>query len=94
MADVTTKHTFNGSLDEVFEALTDYESYPDYIPGVIKTQKLPPLDDSAATSIRYELNLIKKFHYTLNMYHEGNNKISWCLHDSNIMKKKTLGTGN
>jgi ribosome-associated toxin RatA of RatAB toxin-antitoxin module len=87
MADVKAQHIFKGSIDQVFQGLTDYESYPDYIPGVVNIELYEPLEDGAELSIRYELNLIKKFHYTLNMFHEGNNKIRWSLHDSNLMKK-------
>lgn len=87
MTDLKASHDFSGTLSQVFKGITDYESYPEYIPGVINIELLEPLDDDAELSIKYELNLIKKFHYTLNMYHSGKNKISWTLHDSNLMKK-------
>ena len=98
MTAVTKEHEFKGSLKAVFAGISDYESYPDYIPGVINVEILEPLDEDAELSVRYELNLIKKFHYTLNMYHSGSNEISWVLHDSNLMKHNTghwkLSAGN
>lgn len=87
MSEVNAKHEFIGSIQEVFAGITDYTAYPKYIPGVLGIVILEPLTQNAALSIRYEVNLIKKFHYTLNMFHEGEQKIYWTLEESNIMKK-------
>lgn len=87
MAGVTTTHDFNGTLDQVYGAITDYESYPDYIPGVLKVIVLEPLADGAACSVRYEINVVKTIHYTLNMFHTKPLEVSWELESSNLMKK-------
>lgn len=87
MASVNTTHTFLGTPSEVFKGITDYAAYADYIPGVLKTEILEPLDKDADLSIRYEINIVKKFHYTLNMFHKGKSEILWTLEGSNIMKE-------
>ena len=87
MTGITKENEFSGSIKAVFAGLSDYEAYPDYIPGVVNIEVLEPLNSSADVSVRYELNLIKKFHYTLNMYHKGGKEITWDLHDSNLMKR-------
>ena len=86
MSGVVTEHVFSGAIGKVFLAFTSYEDYPTYIPYVQSVKVLPALAPGAACSARYELNLIKHFFYTLNLYHEEPNLIRWELQDSDILK--------
>lgn len=89
MAELTTEHVFDGSPQAVFDAIRQYQKYPDYIPGVTKIAVLPADKPKSTCQVRYELKLIKSFHYTMNMFEENPAKIWWDLADSNIMKRST-----
>lgn len=91
MAELTEQTEFTGDIQQVFENIIKYESYPEYIPGVTQCEVQPSDDPEAACQVRYEMNLIKKFYYVLTMYHEPNKKIWWKLKDSNLMKSNDGG---
>lgn len=100
MATLETEHVFEGDLASVFAAIGQYEKYPEYIPGVTKIEVLPPKASGSKCQVRYELNIIKTFYYTLDMFEQSPSKIWWSLADSNIMKHsngswdlKSAGTG-
>jgi ribosome-associated toxin RatA of RatAB toxin-antitoxin module len=86
MAAVETEHVFSGDLELVKSAIRAYQKYPKYLPGVTKIEVLPAAVKGSVCQVRYELNLIKRFHYTLNMFDESPNRITWTLADSNLMK--------
>ena len=86
MAELTTEHVFDGSVEEVLAGLRTYEKYPEYLPGVTGIKVLPAKAKGSVCQVRYELKLLKSFYYTLNM-HEEPGRIWWDLDDSNIMKQ-------
>ncbi len=87
MAKVETEHVFRGSVEKVFNGIRKYEAYPDYLPGVTKIEVLPPKAKGSTCQVRYEINLIKKFYYVINMFEEAPNRMWWNLDDSNLMKQ-------
>jgi ribosome-associated toxin RatA of RatAB toxin-antitoxin module len=87
VAKLDTKHIFTGNIDLVFESIRKYGLYPEYLPGVTGIEVLPAQAEGSTCQVRYELNLIKKIYYVLDMYEESPNKIWWQLADSNIMKQ-------
>lgn len=89
MTEVHTEATFEGSLHQVFEGVKSYADYPEFVPGVMKTEVLPPKVEGSSCQVRYEINVVKKFHYVLNMFEESPHTISWTLADSNIMKSNS-----
>ena len=86
MAKLETEHVFEGDIKTVFGAINNFALYPDYIPGVTAIEVLAPKAEGSIAQVRYELNIIKKFFYTLDMFAEEPNKIWWTLADSNLMK--------
>ena len=86
MAKVETQHQFNGTISQVFNGVCQYAEYPDYVPGVTSTQILPAQEPGSSCQVRYEINLVKKFYYVLNMFESEPNVISWTLAESNVMK--------
>lgn len=100
MAELTTQHTFDGAIGEVFAGIRQYSKYPEYLPGVTGVEVLPAKKKGSTCQVRYELKFIKSFYYTLNMFEEGPTRVWWDLDDSNIMKQsigswllKDLGDG-
>jgi ribosome-associated toxin RatA of RatAB toxin-antitoxin module len=87
LAELTTEHTFDASIDEVFTGLGEFKKYPEYIPGITGIEVLPPSKPGSIGKVRYELKIIKSFYYTLNMFTEKPSRIWWDLDESNIMKK-------
>jgi hypothetical protein len=87
MAELEVKHAFNGDVNKVFRALGQFELYPEFIPGVTATKVLPPSAGSKAKClVRTELNIVKTFYYTIEVFDDAPNRIWWNLIDSNLMK--------
>jgi ribosome-associated toxin RatA of RatAB toxin-antitoxin module len=90
MATLKTEHIFTGTTAEVFAALSNYSAYPKYLPGVTKVEvQKPPSGSKAKAVVRYELNIVKTFHYSLETFEEAPGKIWWHLVDSNLMKENS-----
>lgn len=86
MAKLETEHVFKGNVEKVFEALTKYELYPKYLPGVQGVEVLKAVAKGSSAQVRYDLKIIKEFFYTLDMFETSPDSIRWELNDSNIMK--------
>ncbi len=89
MAELTTTQTFSGGINAVFAALSQFDKYPDYLPGVTSIQVLPARKPGSTCQVRYELKLIKSFYYTLDMYETAPTRMWWTLAESNIMKQSS-----
>lgn len=87
MAKLEAEHIFQGTVHEVFQGIRHYEGYPNELPGVTKVSLLPPKLPGSRCQVLYELNLIKSFHYTLNMFEESPERIWWDLAESNLFKR-------
>jgi ribosome-associated toxin RatA of RatAB toxin-antitoxin module len=86
---VTLEHIFDGNIEQVFGACREYQEYPNFLPGVAGIEVLRAKETKSTCQVRYEVRLIKVFHYTLNMFEEKPRKIWWNLDDSNLMKKSS-----
>jgi ribosome-associated toxin RatA of RatAB toxin-antitoxin module len=86
MAKVEMEHVFSGSREKVFAGICQFDKYPQFIPGVSAIEKLPAKVAGSTCQVRYEVNVIKTFYYTLNMFAESPAKIWWNMDDSNLMK--------
>jgi ribosome-associated toxin RatA of RatAB toxin-antitoxin module len=88
MAVLETSHVFNGDINNVFRALGQFDKYPEFIPGVTGIKISPaPNGSKAQCLLRTELNIVKTFFYTNEMFAEEPNRIWWTMVDSNLMKK-------
>lgn len=98
MASAERTEVFDVEQEKVFKVLSDLENYPDFMTGVEKVEVLESKGNQIKA--RYDLNLIKKFSYTMNHTIEAPNKISWSLVSGDFMKRsdgswelKDLGDG-
>lgn len=91
MATIEVEHIFQGKIETVFGAISNYLKYKDFIPGVSKVEILPAKEKGSKCQVRFEVNMIKSFHYTLNMFEESPSRIWWTLEDSNLMKENVGG---
>jgi len=87
LAKVEIEQNFRGTIESVFKTIGKYDLYPDYLPGVTSIEVLPAKAKGSVCQVKYEINLIKTFHYTLDMFVTEPNKICWNLADSNLMKQ-------
>ena len=92
MAIIETTHVFQGNINKVFSAIGQFDRYPEFIPGVTAIQVLPaPGTNKAKCQVRTELNIVKTFFYTIEIFQEAPNKIWWTMAESNLMKQNNGG---
>lgn len=84
MANAQRTETFNVDAQKIFDVLKNYESYPDFMDGVSSVEVLERSGNTA--KVKYNLNLIKKFSYVLNLVEEGPNKLSWTFDSGDLFK--------
>jgi ribosome-associated toxin RatA of RatAB toxin-antitoxin module len=76
----------DGSLEEIFEVATDFESYPDWSPQIKKIEIKETDADGRATKVWFEVDArIKVLTYTLAYdYSEAPESFSWELVDGDV----------
>lgn len=85
MAQAERTEVFDVEIEKVYKVLSDLESYPDFMTGVEKVEIVDSKDGQIKA--RYDLNLIKKFSYTLDHKLEAPNRISWSLDSGDLLSK-------
>jgi ribosome-associated toxin RatA of RatAB toxin-antitoxin module len=75
MAGSTQSIEINASTQKIFDLLTDFESYPDFMPGVRNTMVLDREADS--TVVEFSVKVIKVFTYTLRFTQIPPKELSW-----------------
>tara|TARA_R110002072_G_scaffold64203_4_gene159661 strand:+ start:106489 stop:106917 length:429 start_codon:yes stop_codon:yes gene_type:complete len=98
MAQATRQETWDVSVEKIWNVITDYQSYAEFVDGVSAVEVLE--QDESGARVKFSLNLIKKFSYILKLKHEPHTKISWSFETGDIFKKnegswqfKDLGDG-
>ncbi len=84
MAHAERKEIFDAPIEKVYQAITDYDAYPDFVEGVNGVKVIEQSEDGAL--VEYSLNFIKTFSYRLRMSHERPTKISWELESGDLFK--------
>ena len=75
---------FEVDINKFYDVLMDYESYPEFVDGVNEIEVLERSETGA--KVRYSLNVVKTFTYTLNLVHERPNKVTWSFESGDIFK--------
>jgi ribosome-associated toxin RatA of RatAB toxin-antitoxin module len=97
-AKVTKEKEMSVGQDSLFEAITDFKCYPEFVSEVVSVT----VESETKTSPRviFELELVKRFEYTLDFQIKGREEVSWKLLKSNFFKVnqgrwalKSLGGG-
>lgn len=98
MASVEKTEVFDVDINTLYDTIVDYHSYPEFVAGVDKVEVISQSDSGA--EVKYKLNVIKSFAYTLKHTHQKPNKVSWVLESGDLFKKndghwelKDLGNG-
>jgi coenzyme Q-binding protein COQ10 len=89
---------FEAPIENVFKAITNYPSYPEFVDGVSEVKVIS--EDENGALVEFTLNMIKKFTYRLQMKHTKPTEVSWTLDSGDIFgvnegywKFKDLGDG-
>lgn len=82
MAHANRHITFDAPIENVFKAITDYQSYPEFVDGVSAVKIIEQNADGAL--VEFSLNMIKKFTYRLQMKHVHPTEVSWTLDSGDI----------
>lgn len=69
----------------LFKAITDFESYPKFLSEVVGA-KIMPGGTKTKQRVEFELEVVKRFKYTLEFQMKGKEQVSWKLVDSNFFK--------
>lgn len=93
MAKAERTEIFDVPADKFYQAIVDYNSYPDFVDGMKSVEV-------KGDTVTYTLSLIKEVTYTLKMSHKPNQEVSWSLVSGDMMKVnngkwtlKDLGNG-
>ncbi|MBY0413440.1 MAG: SRPBCC family protein [Bdellovibrionales bacterium] len=98
MANATRTEIVDVDINKLYDVITDYAKYPDFVDGVSSTKVLSQNDTNA--KVEYSVNMIKSFKYTLATTQVRPTKVSWVLDSGDLFKKnvgewilKDLGNG-
>lgn len=87
MTDVNKTEVFNAPIENVYKVLADYESYPKYMDGVKNVTVVS--SDGNKSVVEYDISIIKKFNYQLNLVAVEPTSISWTFKSGDIFAKNT-----
>jgi coenzyme Q-binding protein COQ10 len=85
MADVSSEAIFEVPIEKVYQVITDYRSYPEFVDGASGVKIISESENGAV--VEYNLNLIKKFTYRLQMVHQKPHKVSWTFQSGDLFAK-------
>lgn len=75
MANAERTETFDAPIANIYKVLTNYESYPDFMDGVKEVRETSR--DGNTAIVEYDLNIIKKFTYSVKITEVENESLSW-----------------
>ncbi len=86
MAEVVRDKRMSVSQRALFSAITEFEKYPEFLNEVTgaKIIKRPSPDK---VHVQFEIEVVKKFVYTLEFQLKGSEEVKWKLVDSDFFKK-------
>lgn len=98
MANANLTQTFDVDINKVYSVLSDFSKYPKFMDGVTSVEVIE--ENGSEIKAKYNLNLIKKFSYTMNHTLSEPTKIQWSLESGDLLKRsegswtlKDLGEG-
>jgi len=79
--------TFKAPIESVYEAIIDFESYPDFVDGVEEIKILKKTKKKL--KVQYTVNMIKVATYVIEVTLDEPNGISWKLVSGDFFKKNS-----
>ena len=87
MTEVSRSIVIDAPREEVFDVVTDFESYPEFLPEMKEVNLEKGSAKEAVTS--FKLQLLKTIKYRLKLKLTRPSSVSWTLLDGEMMKKNT-----
>ena len=85
MATASISETINAPIDTIFKVITEYESYPEFLPET-KSAKIVG-DDGNEKLVKFEIDVIKRVKYTLRIKEVHNKSMQWELEEGDLFRK-------
>jgi ribosome-associated toxin RatA of RatAB toxin-antitoxin module len=84
MAGATRTITINAPVEKVFDVVTNYERYSDFLPEVKKVSTSKRQGNSV--EVHYEVDVVKRIRYTIRVTEERPRRMSWTFVEGEVMK--------
>ncbi len=84
---IQRKLELNVPQKALFQAITDFEAYPQFLPEVVGAKR--ENFDADNTTVTFELEIIKRFQYVLEFRMRNQDEVAWKLIESNFFKKNS-----
>jgi coenzyme Q-binding protein COQ10 len=98
-AKVTREKEMSVSVGDLWKVITDFERYPDFVEEVVAAKRQPK-GKGPGEVVQFEIEVVKRFQYTLEFAQVEHKELTWRLVESNFFKKndgrwllKDLGGG-
>jgi len=86
MASGEIEKTLDIEMNDLFNVIADFESYPEFVKGV-KEVKIQKINDKKSKGV-YKVSFMKDFTYTLDLTTDAEKgEVSWTLIESDFFKK-------
>ncbi len=85
MSEASTQKLFNATAEQIFQVVSDFDKYSDFIPEVKSSKVLEKTDLNALVELR--VNFVKDVTYTINVEWDQNKALWWSLDESSVFKK-------
>lgn len=85
MAKASRTETWDCPIERIFDVLTDYESYVDFVDGVVGAEVHERSEGSARVTLK--VNMIKKISYTIKLTEERPTKVAWTFESGDLFKQ-------
>jgi len=86
MAKVVQDKWMQVSPDKLYAAIADVTKYPDFLSEVVSSTVLPGATENGFR-VKFEIEVVKRFSYTLEFMLEPRNRVHWKLIESDFFKK-------
>lgn len=84
MPSAQTSEVFNCTPKQMFDIITDYEKYPEFL-GEVKTCKIEKTEGGKKL-VHYHISALRSFEYKLWMTETPNTSVQWTLDSGDIFK--------
>lgn len=76
-------------IERVFQVVTDYERYPQFLPEMKDAKVLS--SSGTDTIVHFELEILMRIGYTLRLTHEAPRRVTWRLEEAKMLAENNGG---
>ncbi|MHA7630363.1 type II toxin-antitoxin system RatA family toxin [Corallococcus sp. M7] len=84
MAGATRTITINAPVEKVFDIITNYDRYAEFLPEVKKVSTSQRQGNTV--QVHYEVDVVKRIKYTIRVTEERPKRMSWTFVEGEVMK--------